>query len=166
MLSSLKKWVQDVAVDLTPPTPSSSSLVSSSSMTGSTNHYFYSTTPLHEQQESRKSSLSAVYLSRPISLDSVKSSKINTTSIPPPLASPVELDLSHLNREEQEHIANVLRRARAVEEQQPILPSVNAPSIPSPSASISSSLSSSSSSSSTATNSFTSEQLEKYDNEM
>jgi hypothetical protein len=168
MLSSLKKWVQDVTVDLTPPTPSSSSLVSSSSMTGSTNHYFYSTTPLNEQQESRKSSLSAVYLSRPISLDSVKSSKTNTASIPPPLASPVELDLSHLNREEQEHIANVLRRARAVEEQQPILPSVNVPSIPSPSASISSSLSSSSSSSSssTATNSFTSEQLEKYDNEM
>jgi len=163
MLSSLKKWVQDVAVDLAPPPPpSSSSFVSSPSMSGSTHHYFYSTTPLNEQQESRKSSSSALYLSRPISLDSVRSSRANTISIPPPLSSPVELDLSHLNREEQEHIANVLRRARAVEEQQQ--QSTLVPSILSPRPSISPSLSSSSSS--TSTSSFTSEQLEKYDNEM
>jgi len=168
MLSSLKKWVQDVAVDLAPPPPPPSSLssfVSTSSMPGSTtHHYFYSTTPLNERQDSRNSSSSAVYLSRPISLDSVRSSRANTFSIPPPLASPVELDLSHLNREEQEHIANVLKRARAVEEQQQqsTIPSVTVPPILSPPASISSSLSSSS----TSTSSFTSEQLEKYDNEM
>jgi hypothetical protein len=160
MLSSLKKWVQDVAVDLTPPPQSSS-------ISGSTHHYFYTTTPVNEQQESRKSSTSAVYLSRPISLDSVASTKMNRISNPPPLASPVEVDLSHLNREEQEHIANVLKRARAVEEQQQQsnLPSLTLPSRLSPSTSISSSLSSSSSSS-TSTSSFTSEQLEKNDNEM
>ncbi len=160
MLSSLKKWVQDVAVDLTPPPPTSSSFASSSSIPGSTHHYFYSTTPLSEQHGSRQSSSSAVNLSRPISLDSVRSSKTNSVFIPAPLVSPAELDLSHLNREEQEHIANVLKRARAVEEQQQSsLPSVTMPCFPSLPVSISSSLSSS-----TSTSSFTSEQLEKYEN--
>ena len=161
MLSSLKKWVQDVAVDLTPPTPQSSSIP------GSTHHYFYSTTPSNEPPESRKSSASAVYLSRPISLDSMTSTKTNRLSNPPPLISPVEVDLSHLNREEQEHIANVLKRARAVEEQQQQsnLPSVSVPARLSPSTSISSSLTSSSSSSA-STSSFVSEHLEKDNNEM
>jgi hypothetical protein len=159
MLSSLKKWVQDVAVDLGPspprPSPSSSSFFP-------TNHYFYSTTPLNEQQISRNSSSSAVYLSKPISMESLQSSKIGTGSMPPPSASPVELDLSHLNREEQEHIANVLRRARAVEEQQSTALPVTVPSIMSPPASLSPSLSSSS----TSTSSFKSEQPDAYDNEM
>ena len=158
MLNSLKKWVQDVAVDFSPPVPPSSS----------THHYFYSTTPDHEQEQpARQSSGSAIYLSRPISLDSMENSKMNLVPIPPPLASPVELDLSHLNREEQEHIANVLRRARATEEQQQqqlsTFPSLALPSRLSPSASIPSSLSSTSSSS---TNSFPCEQAEKYDNEL
>lgn len=155
MLNSLKKWVQDVAVDFSPPVPPSSS----------THHYFYSTTPDQEQEQAaRNSSGSAIYLSRPISLDSMENSKMNLVPIPPPLASPVELDLSHLNREEQEHIANVLRRARATEEQQQLstFPSLALPSRLSPSTSIPSSLSSTSSS----TNSFPCEQAEKYDNEM
>ncbi|CAF3929524.1 unnamed protein product [Rotaria sp. Silwood2] len=171
MLSSLKKWVQDVAVDLTPPpprsSPSTTSIFSSSSIPGSTQHNFYSTKFSHEQQESRDSSSSAVYLSRPISMDSLPSSRTRTMSIPQPSTSPVELDLSHLNREEQEHIANVLRRARAVEEQQSNLLSVTVPSIMSPPTSITSSISTSSSSSSSSSRiSFTSEQLEKNDNEI
>ncbi len=101
-------------------------------------------------------------------MDSVRSSKMVTTtsSIPPLLASPGELDLSHLNREEQEHIANVIRRARAVDEQQPSTPPVVVPFKQSPAASIlSASLSPSaslSSSSSTSTSSFNSERPEKY----
>ncbi len=101
-------------------------------------------------------------------MDSVRSSKMfsTTSAIPPVLASPVELDLSHLNREEQEHIANVLRRARAVDEQQPTKSAVAVPFKQSPAASIvSASLSpsaSSSSSSSTSTSSFNSERPEKY----
>ncbi|CAF4776782.1 unnamed protein product, partial [Rotaria magnacalcarata] len=63
-------------------------------------------------------------LARPISMDSVRSTGLVKPSIPPPSASPAELDLSHLNREEQEHIANVLRRARIVDEQQSSGPSV------------------------------------------
>lgn len=159
MLNSLKKWVQDVAVDFSPPVPPASS----------THHYFYSSPPDHEQEQGRKSSGSAIYLSRPISLDSMESSKMNVLPrIPSPLASPGELDLSHLNREEQEHIANVLRRARAAEEQQQLstFPSLALPSRLSPSASIPSSLSPSSSSSSSSTNSFPCEQARKYDNEM
>ncbi|CAF3381368.1 unnamed protein product [Rotaria sp. Silwood1] len=170
MLSSLKKWVQDVAIDLTPPasrsSPSTSSIFSSSSIPGSIQHNFYSTKPSHEQQESRDSSSSAVYLSRPISIDSLPSAKTRTMSIPQPSTSPVELDLSHLNREEQEHIANVLRRARAVEEQQSNLLSVTVPSIMSPTTSMTSSISTSSSSSSPSTSSFASEQLEKNDIEI
>jgi hypothetical protein len=159
MLSSLKKWVQDVTVDLntSPPRPSPSS-----SSFFSTNHYFYSTTPLNEQQMSRNSSSSAVYVSKPISMESIQSSRPRAGSIPPPSASPVELDLSHLNREEQEHIANVLKRARAVEEQQSTVLPVTVPSIMSPPASLSPSISSSS----TSTSSFPSDQIEKYDNEM
>jgi hypothetical protein len=102
-------------------------------------------------------------------MDSVRSSlKMGSPLIPPP-ASPGELDLSHLNREEQEHIANVLRRARAVDEQQQqqqsSKPPAVVPSKQSPSASIvSASLSpSASSSSSTSTSSFNSEKPEKYD---
>jgi hypothetical protein len=105
-------------------------------------------------------------LSRPISMDSVRSSKMANSSIPPPLASPVELDLSHLNREEQEHIANVLRRARAVDEQQTPAPTVVIPSIQTPPASIVSaslSPSASSSSSSTSTSSFYSEKPSIYE---
>ena len=51
------------------------------------------------------------------SVRSSRSSKITASSVPPLPASPVELDLSHLNREEQEHIANVLKRARVADEQ-------------------------------------------------
>jgi hypothetical protein len=89
---------------------------------------------------------------------------VNTSAISP---ASVELDLSHLNREEQEHIANVLRRARAVDEQQSSIPPIVMPSKPSPSASIvTASLSpsaSSSSSSSTSTSSFNSEKSKRYD---
>jgi hypothetical protein len=159
MLSSLKKWVQDVTVDLSPPPPSRPS--PSSSILGSTNHYFYSTTPLNERRKTINLSSSQVYLSNPISLDSVRSSRTGTITIPPPPASPVELDLSHLNHEEQQHIANVLRRARAVEDHQSTLPSVAVSSLISSPISISPSISSS-----TSTSSFTNEQLEKYDNEM
>ncbi|CAF1261360.1 unnamed protein product [Rotaria sordida] len=171
MLSSLKKWVHDVTVDLTPPpsrsSPSSSfSIFSSSSITESTPNNFNSIKPFHEQRKSRDSSSSAVYLSRPISMDSLQSSRKPPILISQPPTSPVELDLSHLNREEQEHIANVLRRARAVEEQQSNLLSVTIPSIMSPPASITSSTLTSSSSSSSSTTSFTSEQLEKNDNEI
>lgn len=155
MLSSLKKWVQDVAVDLAQPMPSTSS----NSISETTNHYFYSSTPINE---SRKSSASAVYLSQPISLESFRSSRANTQSNLPVVQSspppPVELDLSHLNREEQEHIANVLKRARAVEEQQQqsTLPALNVPSYRlSPTASFSSSSSS-----------LSDEQKEKSSNEM
>jgi hypothetical protein len=104
-------------------------------------------------------------LSRPISMDSVRSSKMFNPSIQPPPASPVELDLSHLNREEQEHIANVLRRARAADEQQSPAPTVVVPSIQSPQASIvSASLSpSASSSSSTSTSSYYSEKPGIYE---
>ncbi|CAM4837117.1 unnamed protein product [Rotaria magnacalcarata] len=172
MLSSLKKWVQDVTVDLTPPPQSTSSLSSSSFSTsstpGSAHNNIYSTKLFNENRQSRSSMSSAVYLSRPISLENVRSSRTSIMSIPPPPISPVELDLSHLNREEQEHIANVLRRARAVEEQQSNLLAVTAASIMSPAASLTSSISSSSSSSSTTTStaSLASEQLEKNDNEM
>ncbi|CAF0908919.1 unnamed protein product [Rotaria sordida] len=171
MLSSLKKWVHDVTVDLTPPpsrsSPSSSfSIFSSSSITESTPNNFNSIKSFHEQRKSRDSSSSAVYLSRPISMDSLQSSRKPPILISQPPTSPVELDLSHLNREEQEHIANVLRRARAVEEQQSNLLSVTIPSIMSPPASITSSTLTSSSSSSSSTTSFTSEQLEKNDNEI
>ncbi|CAF0865041.1 unnamed protein product [Rotaria sordida] len=173
MLSSLKKWVQDVAVDLTPPSPSappqpstsSPSLLSSSLKSGSAHHYYYSPIPSHNQQHYNERS-SAMGLTRPISMDSVRSSKMVPTSMPPPPASPVELDLSHLNREEQEHIANVLRRARAVDEQQSSVSPVIVSSIQSPptsivSASLSSSVSSSVSSSST--NSFNTEKPENYE---
>ncbi|CAF4059707.1 unnamed protein product [Rotaria magnacalcarata] len=172
MLSSLKKWVQDVTVDLTPPPQSTSSLSSSSFSTsstpGSAHNNIYSTKLFNENRQSRSSMSSAVYLSRPISLENVRSSRTSIMSIPPPPISPVELDLSHLNREEQEHIANVLRRARAVEEQQSNLLAVTAASIMSPAASLTSSISSSSSSSSTTTStaSLASEQLEKNDNEI
>lgn len=180
MLNSLKKWVQDVAVDFSPQPPPPTHPPTSSS---STHHYFYSTIPSNEPQQARKSSAPAVYLSRPISLDSMGSPKTNlpplSPPLPPALPSPVELDLSHLNREEQEHIANVLRRARAAEEHQLLspFPSLTVPTLLSPSASIPSSLStsssssstsssSSSSSSSTSTTSFPNERQEKYDNEM
>ncbi|CAF1131954.1 unnamed protein product [Adineta steineri] len=161
MLSSLKKWVQDVTVDLAPPPRSSPS---SSSIPESTHHYFYSTTPFNEHHESRYSTSSAVYISKPVSMDSMRSSRASTILMPPPVITPAEIDLSHLNREEQEHIANVLRRARAVDEQQsPLLPvTTTVPSTMSPAASISPS----SSSSSTSTNSFVSDKLEKYDNEI
>ncbi|CAF3574727.1 unnamed protein product [Rotaria socialis] len=172
MLSSLKKWVQDVTVDLTPPPQSgssrSSSSFSASSIPGSAHNNIYSTKLFNENPESRGSMSSAVYLSRPMSMESVRSSRTGIMSIPPPPSSPVELDLSHLNREEQEHIANVLRRARAVEEKPSNLLPVTVASIMSPAASITSSISSSSSSSSTTTStaSFASEQLEKNDNEI
>lgn len=105
-------------------------------------------------------------------MDSVQSSKaINQSSFasPPPPASPGELDLSHLNQEEQEHIANVLRRARAADEQQmPISPLVisskqSPPASLSPSTSLASTSSSSSSSSITSTSSFQTEKPEIYD---
>jgi hypothetical protein len=175
MFSSLKKWVQDKAVDFTPlpslpsqPSPSSPSFLSTKS--GSGHDYYYPTTPSYEQKQynerlSTNPSTSTRSLSRPISMDSVHNSKMVIASIPPILASPGELDLSHLNREEQEHIANVLRRARAVDEQQSPIPLVAVHSKQSPPASIlSTSLSSStSSSSSTSTSSFNSENPEKYD---
>lgn len=174
MFSSLKKWVQDVTVDLTPPpvppqpSPSSPSILLSPSKSGSGHHYYYSTTPSHEptyfSSRPSKISLPNMGLSRPISMENVPNSKGATTSIPQP-ASPAELDLSHLNREEQEHIANVLRRARAVDEQQVSAPPIGISSIKSSPASIvSASLSSSiSSSSSTSTSSFNSEKPEKHD---
>ena len=178
MLTSLKKWVQDVAVDLTPPPPppqpspsAPSFLTSSSSKSGlSHHHYYHSSTPSYEQQQyndrlSTHLSSTPMGLSRPISMDSVRSSKVVNSSIPPPLASPVDLDLSHLNREEQEHIANVLKRARAVDEQQTPAPAVVISSIQTPPASIvSASLSpSASSSSSTSTSSFYSEKPSIYE---
>ncbi|CAF0755721.1 unnamed protein product [Adineta steineri] len=174
MLNSLKRWVQDVAVDLTPPPPppsssstsTSPSFLSSSSKQGSTHPYFHSTTFTNDRLSTHSSSSSTMGLSRPISMDSVRNSKMINTSIPPPpLASPAELDLSHLNREEQEHIANVLKRARAVDEQQSPVPPVIVHSAQSPPASIvSASLSpSASSSSSTSTSSYNSEQPEKYE---
>ncbi|UJR21205.1 hypothetical protein I4U23_024302 [Adineta vaga] len=174
MLSSLKKWVQDVTVDLAPPppppsshpprpSPSTTSFISSSSIPEATHHYFYSTSPFNEQHASRYSTSSVVYISKPVSLDSMQSARNSALFIPPPLVSPADIDLSHLNREEQEHIANVLRRARAVEEQQsPLLPVMTIPSAMSPAASVSPSLSSSS----TSTNSFIPDNLERYDNEM
>lgn len=177
MLSSLKRWVQDVADDLTLPPPppppsssSSSSQLSPSSKRGPTHHYYHSTTSSYEQPRynerlSTNPSSSTMALSRPTSMDSVRSSKIVNASIPPPPASPAELDLSHLNREEQEHIANVLRRARAVDEQQSPVPPVIVHSIQSPPASIvSASLSpSASTSSSTSTSSYNSEKPENYE---
>jgi len=166
MLSSLRKWVQDVTVDLGPPpprsSPFSSSFLPSPAMSRSTDHYFYSTAPFNEQQESRNSTSSAVYISNPVSMDSVRSSRTSTILIPQPSVSPAALDLSHLNQEEQAHIANVLRRARAVEEQQSSLLPLTVSSIMSPTASISPSLSSSS----TSTNSFSSDKLENYANQM
>ena len=117
MLNSLKKWVQDVAVDLTPPSQSlpTPSFLLSSSKTDSTYH---SMRPLqqHLSENSRSN------LSRAISVNSVD-------TIQPQVAIPIELDLSHLNREEQEHIANVLRRARAADEQQTPLTSVVIPTL-------------------------------------
>ncbi|CAF0816840.1 unnamed protein product [Rotaria sp. Silwood1] len=178
MLSSLKKWVQDVTVDLAPPSPpsappqpstSSPSLLSSSLKSGPAHHYYYSTTPSNDQQQYNErlstTSSSTMGLSRPISMDSVRSSKTIPTSVPPPLASPVELDLSHLNREEQEHIANVLRRARAVDEQQSTVSPVIVSSIQSPPVSIvSAPLSPSiSSSPSSTTSSFNTEKPENYE---
>lgn len=149
MLSSLKKWVQDVTVDLTPsPVP----IRSTSNTSGSTTNYFYS--------EARQSNPSGIYLSRPISLDSVENVRINSTitSIPPAApASPVELDLSHLNREEQEHIANVLRRAKAAEEQTNLVSPMALPAIVPTTTSISRSSSSSPSSTSSSSSSTTSE---------
>ncbi|CAF3809703.1 unnamed protein product [Rotaria magnacalcarata] len=176
MLSSLKKWVQDVAVDLTPPVPpqpsTSSPALSSSLKPRSANHYHYSSTSSNDQphfsEHLQKNPSSTMGLSRPISMDSVRSTGLVKPSIPPPPASPAELDLSHLNREEQEHIANVLRRARIVDEQQSSGPSVVAPSTHSAPASIVSASfssltsSSSSSSSSTSTSSFNSEKPGKY----
>ncbi|CAF4414696.1 unnamed protein product [Rotaria socialis] len=172
MLNSLKKWVQDVAVDLTPPVPpqpsTSSPALSSSLNPRPTNHYHYSSTPSydlpHFSEHLPKNSSSTMGLSRPISMDSVRSTRLVKTSIPPPPASPAELDLSHLNREEQEHIANVLRRARAVDEQQSSGPLIATPSARSPLASIVSASFSSltSSSSSTSTSSFNSEKPGKY----
>ena len=169
MLSSLKKWVQDVTVDLAPPpprsSPSAASFSSSSSIPESTHHYFYSTAPFNEQPNSRYSTSSVVYISKPVSLDSMHGSKGSPFFSPPPLVSPAEVDLSHLNREEQEHIANVLRRARAVEEQQSSLLPATIPSSMSPAASRSPSLPSSSSSpssSSTSLNSLTTDKLEKH----
>lgn len=184
MFNSLKKWVQDKAVDFTPPSlpsqpsPSSPSFYTSSSSTRSNptaNHYYYhqSTSSFdHPQYNDRlpsNPSTTSRSLSRPISMDSVQSSKtINQSFAPPPaLASPGELDLSHLNREEQEHIANVLRRARAADEQQtPISPLVisskqSPPASLSPSTSLAST--SSSSSSTTSTSSFQTEKPEIYD---
>lgn len=150
MLTSLKKWVQDVAVDLTPPAPPPASAP----------HYFYGATPSYEQRSS------IVYLSRPISMESVRNSIVANASILPAPPSPVELDLSHLNREEQEHIANVLRRAKAVEEQQnnysPIpLPSIIPSPASIPSSSSSSPFSSPTSSPSSSTSNFADEQIEK-----
>ena len=97
-------------------------------------------------------------------MDNMRSSKVTNAFVPPLPASPAELDLSHLNREEQEHIANVLRRARAVDEQQVSVPPVVVHTIQSPPASIvSASLSpSASSSSSKSTSSFSSDRAEKY----
>jgi hypothetical protein len=171
-----------VTVDLSPPpqtqpppssssrlSPSSTSFLSSPSKRGPTPHYYHTATSLYEQPQynerlSTNSLSSTMALSRPTSMDSVRSSKLVNASIPPPPASPAELDLSHLNREEQEHIANVLRRARAVDEQQSSVPPVTINSVQSPPASIvSASLSpSASSSSSTSTSSFNSEKPEKY----
>ena len=186
MLSSLKKWVQDVTVDLSPTPPSSSTSLlspfssSSSPASRPTNHYAPPPTSLREQQRynerlSNNSLSSPARLSRPVSMESVPSARTSKMPTPPVQSrpsSPAELDLSHLNREEQEHIANVLKRARAVDEQPSVPSPYVAPSVLSPPASIlsasmspstsstSSSISSSSSSSSTTTSasSFTREQ--------
>lgn len=183
MFNSLKKWVQDKAVDFTPPppppsqpSPSSRSFPSSFSKSGPAQNYYYQPTTLsyeHQQYNEHLSTnppLSPRNLSRPISMDNVPSFKMVNQFIPPPLASPGELDLSHLNREEQEHIANVLRRARVVDEQQQqhqqlsILPVVVSSKQSPPASVVSASLSpSASSSSSTSTSSFHSEKQEKYD---
>lgn len=101
-------------------------------------------------------------------MDSVRTSKMvdMANSIPPLPASPVDLDLSHLSREEQEHIANVLKRAQAVDEQPPPIPSAIIPSKQSPPALATSVLLSplaSSSSSSSSTSSFNSENPENND---
>ena len=175
MFNSLKKWVQDKAVDFTPPalpsepSPSSSSLLSSSSSSrlGATSqHYYHPSTSSYDQQyHGRLSSNSAKSLSRPISMDSVRTSKM--VDIPSLPSSPVELDLSHLSRDEQEHIANVLRRARAADEPPPPppppLPAV-VPFKPSPPASTTSALLSPlASSSSSSTSSFNSEKQDNND---
>lgn len=167
MLSSFKKWVQDVAVDLTPPlsepSPSSSTYFASPPMPGPVHRHSYATKSIRDSQDSP-----SVYISRPMSMDSVRSSRMTTLLMPPPPTSPVELDLSHLNPDEQEHIANVLKRARAVEEQQSNSLGAPATSEMSPAASVSSSISSSStssSSSSTSTSGFT-EKIGKNDDEL
>ncbi|CAF1135890.1 unnamed protein product, partial [Adineta ricciae] len=177
MFNSLKRWVQDVAVDLNPSlppltssttatsSPSSSLFLPSSSRQGtSTQQYSRSLTPSNEHFTINPSSVSTMGLTRPISMDNMRGSKVTNAFVPPPPASPGELDLSHLNREEQEHIANVLRRARAVDEQQVSVPPVVVRTIQSPPASIvSASLSpSASSSSSKSTSSFSSDRAEKY----
>ena len=179
MFNSLKKWVQDKAVDFTPPSqpsPSSSSLLSSSSSSsrlGATpQQYYYPSKSSYEPQYNARIpsnfSNASKSLSRPISLDSVRSSKVVDIShtIPPLSTSPVDLDLSHLSREEQEHIANVLKRAQAVDEQPPpppppSIPSAIIPSKQSPPASTTSILLSPlASSSSSPTSSFNSEKPE------
>ena len=153
MLSSLKKWVQDVAVDLAPPPPSPSR----SSISEPAAHYLHTTAPSSNGKQSMS----------PASHDGVPKSRARIVSIPSPTASPVELDLSHLNREEQEHIANVLRRARVVEEHQSPFPSIHFPStLPSPKFESSLPSSSSSSSSTTTTSGCTNEQMPEYDDEM
>ena len=157
MLSSLKKWVQDVAVDLAPPPPPPSP-PSRSSISEPAAHYLHVTAPSSNGKPS-------MTLATHQSNDRVAKSRARIVSIPSPTASPVELDLSHLNREEQEHIANVLRRARVVEEHQSPFPSIHFPStLPSPK--FESSLPSSSSSSSTTTSGCTNEQIQEYDDEM
>ena len=157
MLTSLKKWVKDVAIDLTPPLSQSSS---SSSMAETIQTKFHSIIPLYQRQESRDSSLSLpVYSSRLISMDSFQSIQRDSLTIPPQSTSPVELDLSHLNQDEQEHITNVLRRARAIDEQQLNSLSTTAPILMSPTISRKSSISSTS----TASN-FNNEHEEKHAN--
>ena len=168
MLNSLKKWVQDVTIDLTPPSSQTlSSMLVESNKTNSS-----SLTSYNEQQEIISSPKpSEVFLSRPMSMESVGSLRTSGIFTPSSIILPAELDLSHLNRDEQEHINNVLKRARAIDEQQSSSASsvVRASILSAPSSMISVSISpsvsssSSSSSPSMSTNSCSRERSQKLE---
>ncbi|CAF0805068.1 unnamed protein product [Didymodactylos carnosus] len=106
MLNSFRKWVQS-AVDVTLDPPQIDQTP--------TNHH-------HVQLSTHSTN----YLSRPMSMDNFNNStsRRRSSSSTLPLRLPIlppsspEIDLSHLNRDEQEHIAAVLRRARQVEQQE------------------------------------------------
>lgn len=155
-----------MTIDLAPPPTTSTLSTILNTNTNTNNHY------------SNRSSSSLINqpiqsLSRPTSLEYVNTTNMNNVehSMFLSAASPVELDLSHLNREEQEHIANVLKRAKAAEEQVSLATNRGPTSSPkrrksssssssSTSSSSSSSSSSSTSSSSTTTSSFAAEHVD------